>query len=297
LAEPNDINRISPWAVDFRQIEPGPMETRVIQRSGDAITLLEISMSHAVHQTGVSPKGALSVGLIRPNNVETWQGKDLSSAELVYFGSSDPFDGVSKASFRGFTLSIDQTVVEEVAVKTDLDIPGTLWRSGSPQIVTRRASLDAVRRSSHRFLRDASVPMTHADEEDIILALLITASSNTSSAGKSGATNRARALKAAIDVMFEHQHENLPISTICERTGTSWRTLDRAFNETFGIGPKRYYLRLRLNRARSRIFDRLGSDRISDVANEFGFWHLGEFARDYRNMFGELPSETNTDCA
>lgn len=32
--------------------------------------------------------------------------------------------------------------------------------------------------------------------------------------------------------------------------------------------------------------------KISDVANKWGFWHLGQFARDYRNWFGELPSDT-----
>ena len=32
--------------------------------------------------------------------------------------------------------------------------------------------------------------------------------------------------------------------------------------------------------------------RVTDVANEWGFWHLGQFAADYRRHFGELPSET-----
>jgi len=28
------------------------------------------------------------------------------------------------------------------------------------------------------------------------------------------------------------------------------------------------------------------------AAREGGFWHMGKFAADYRNQFGELPSET-----
>jgi len=28
------------------------------------------------------------------------------------------------------------------------------------------------------------------------------------------------------------------------------------------------------------------------VANAWGFWHMGQFARDYRRLFGELPSDT-----
>ncbi|MFV2073945.1 MAG: helix-turn-helix domain-containing protein, partial [Thermoanaerobaculales bacterium] len=31
---------------------------------------------------------------------------------------------------------------------------------------------------------------------------------------------------------------------------------------------------------------------VTDVANSWGFWHMGQFAADYRRQFGELPSET-----
>ncbi|MCK5375915.1 MAG: helix-turn-helix domain-containing protein, partial [Acidobacteria bacterium] len=31
---------------------------------------------------------------------------------------------------------------------------------------------------------------------------------------------------------------------------------------------------------------------VTDVANNWGFWHMGQFAADYRKMFGELPSQT-----
>lgn len=35
-----------------------------------------------------------------------------------------------------------------------------------------------------------------------------------------------------------------------------------------------------------------GRTRVADVANEWGFWHMGQLAADYRKQFGELPSET-----
>ncbi|UCG61547.1 MAG: helix-turn-helix domain-containing protein [Candidatus Zixiibacteriota bacterium] len=31
---------------------------------------------------------------------------------------------------------------------------------------------------------------------------------------------------------------------------------------------------------------------IADVANHWGFWHMGQFSADYRRLFGELPLET-----
>ena len=31
---------------------------------------------------------------------------------------------------------------------------------------------------------------------------------------------------------------------------------------------------------------------VKSVALAHGFWHLGQFAIDYRAMYGEMPSET-----
>jgi AraC family ethanolamine operon transcriptional activator len=31
---------------------------------------------------------------------------------------------------------------------------------------------------------------------------------------------------------------------------------------------------------------------VMAIANQFGFWSAGHFARDYKKMFGELPSDT-----
>ena len=31
---------------------------------------------------------------------------------------------------------------------------------------------------------------------------------------------------------------------------------------------------------------------VQEIAQRWGFWHTGEFAADYRRLFGELPSQT-----
>ena len=50
--------------------------------------------------------------------------------------------------------------------------------------------------------------------------------------------------------------------------------------------------RARLDRAQREIYERGESAKISDIANHWGFWHMGQFAADYRAQFGELPSTT-----
>ena len=295
LLEPNDINSFSPWEIDFRQIESGAMETKVTIRSGRALTLLNISMSRAVHQTGVSPKGLLTFGLFRPNNISVWQGRDTSAAELLSFGSSDPFDGVSARKFCGTTISIKENDAELLADALGLNIPNSFRSSAKPSAFGQQRRLATIHQNAELLVVDCARALTAEVEEEIVAGLLLAADCNDKYEDKSSPLTRSRALAKAIELMLAHLSENIPISHICREAGVSWRTMDRAFSEKFGIGPKRYYLRVRLNRVRSDLIRKSNCDSISDIANNWGFWHLGQFAHDYYSMFGELPSDTLAD--
>ena len=99
-------------------------------------------------------------------------------------------------------------------------------------------------------------------------------------------------LVQAIEMIEDCGGERLTVAQIVRATGCSERTLQYAFKEHFGIGPKAYLIRRRLNGARDALARNDGPTAIADVANEWGFWHMGQFAKDYRALFGELPSET-----
>jgi len=67
-------------------------------------------------------------------------------------------------------------------------------------------------------------------------------------------------------------------------TGISDRTLLRLFQDRFHVSPKAYLNRLRLNGTHQELrrADTM-KGRISDIANRWGFWHMGQFAADYRD--------------
>jgi AraC-like DNA-binding protein len=70
-------------------------------------------------------------------------------------------------------------------------------------------------------------------------------------------------------------------------------TLENAFKTVTGVTPHAFFLRRRLNQARSVLLreDPL-ERRVTDIASELGFSELGRFAVRYREMFGESPSQT-----
>ncbi|MDA9439796.1 AraC family transcriptional regulator [Bradyrhizobium sp. CCBAU 51745] len=83
------------------------------------------------------------------------------------------------------------------------------------------------------------------------------------------------------------------VSEICAALGVSRRTLHRAFQEVFGLGPVSFLRHKRLCAVHSILRDSApGSVTVSAVAMEQGFYELGRFAQYYQAMFGERPSQT-----
>jgi AraC-like DNA-binding protein len=103
---------------------------------------------------------------------------------------------------------------------------------------------------------------------------------------------RLRALDQALAAM-RAPPDMLTVANLCRVTGASARALRTAFMERYSIPPSRFLKAYRLNGVREdlRLLAAPGI-RIAEVAKKWGFWHLGQFASDYRSWFEELPSET-----
>lgn len=82
------------------------------------------------------------------------------------------------------------------------------------------------------------------------------------------------------------------IEEICNAIGCSRRALQYAFQHIYGISPLTYLRTIRLNAVRRALTRPQLNTRVRDVASRNAFWHLPRFARQYADMFGELPSET-----
>ncbi len=86
---------------------------------------------------------------------------------------------------------------------------------------------------------------------------------------------------------------HLYVSDLCKAAGVSERTLEYAFKDVMGLTPVAYLIRLRLHRVRQGLLAATqGTTTVSIEALRWGFWHFGEFARAYKDCFGERPSDT-----
>jgi len=94
----------------------------------------------------------------------------------------------------------------------------------------------------------------------------------------------------ARDYVLAHRTRPVGVPELCEQLHVSRRTLQYCFQDVLGMAPAAYLRVLRLNGARRDLCGRVAGS-VQDVAAAWGFWHLSQFASDYRRMFGMRPSE------
>ena len=90
-----------------------------------------------------------------------------------------------------------------------------------------------------------------------------------------------------IEFMEANISEPLPLVDIAEYVGLSRRQIERLFQQHMGRSPARYYLEIRLDRARHLLVQ--STMPVVDVAIACGFVSASHFSKCYREMYGKSP--------
>ncbi|ESY85964.1 AraC family transcriptional regulator [Mesorhizobium sp. LNHC220B00] len=101
-------------------------------------------------------------------------------------------------------------------------------------------------------------------------------------------TGVSKLIAEVIRMMEEHIEDPLPLRDIAECVGRSKRQIERLFNQAVSSSPMRYYLHLRLARAK-RLVEQTDLP-IVEVAIACGFASASHFSKCFRDVFGTSPS-------
>jgi AraC family transcriptional regulator, glycine betaine-responsive activator len=104
-----------------------------------------------------------------------------------------------------------------------------------------------------------------------------------------------RKLIAAIGMMEDASDEPRPVHEIAADVQLSPRQLERLFAKYLRASPSHYYLKLRLDRARTMLVQT--TKPILDVAVACGFASASHFSRCYRTLYGHRPRDERAAVA
>jgi AraC family ethanolamine operon transcriptional activator len=104
---------------------------------------------------------------------------------------------------------------------------------------------------------------------------------------------RQQIIRLSFELLEQSAGAQVGVGQLAAHANVSERTLRTAFKEYFGVGPVRYHQmrQLHLVHRTLRAADPDGVT-VSSILMEHGEWAFSRFASRYRQLFGELPSET-----
>lgn len=96
-------------------------------------------------------------------------------------------------------------------------------------------------------------------------------------------------LQQAVTMMEEQLEEPLRTQNIARELSISTRQLERLFNKSLGVSPKRHLVEMRLDRSHRLL---LQTDMpVTEAAIASGFQSSSSFSKAFRRRFGQSPHE------
>jgi len=285
------------WDVEFRQLDAGPLTAALEVVAASGVAAQRIHLNRRFHQQGCPPKGMLTFGIPDPSKILSWNSSPLSRPKLLNFNSRNGYDSVSEAGFSGKTFSIAEEVFQDAATILGFDIDTERFADAADRISVSFIDRDRITEAADKLFNESQFGSAEAEfanielQDELVLAIVTAASDSVAAQHKVHYSQRQKAVNRALDYI-RSVRQPVPVRDLYKVSSCSERTLDRGFQERFGVSPKKYMVAMRMIGARRALQLSPPESRVADIANEWGFWHPGRFSVEYRRMFGERPTDS-----
>ncbi|GGI27192.1 transcriptional regulator [Bradyrhizobium guangdongense] len=168
-----------------------------------------------------------------------------------------------------------------------------IFETSPPALQWLRAVVREVMAAASEPIDSAEVPLKGAAMKESLLGAVDVVFANVMPARWTLRPNDERQFKLFQDIralLSEDLGQPIYSEEIARKLGLSVRTMHDVVLRYRGMSLHRYLRLRRLWLVRQRLL--AGADSVKAVALAFGFWHLSDFSRSYRDQFGETPSET-----
>lgn len=291
--------------VEFNQLSSGNYQGSIRELDLGSQIIVEENQNQTVHKRGIMEKNLCTVSYI-PNTEQTSRFSEyqLGKNEIYFLPSNTEFDIQIEKDLKTVYFRFEQTYIQERASA----LSPRYWENqlnglrvfDAPEkklldLFVQHLFSECPTQLGHYLLSNEK-SLEQLILDNVLLAM--NSASTLTANNTTGLAARRRAIQVVNQahdyITASHENQHCPnIVDICHEINVSQRTLQYSFKALLGLTPINYLRILRLNWARQHLRTPVNNKiTVTDIAMQWGFWHLGRFSSDYQMMFGELPSKT-----
>lgn len=290
------------YDVELSQLERGPFKAGVHQIKCGSVLFSHLTTERRIEVCGDSPPKLVTIGIPTARcEPFTWRRQTTDAGTIQIYRQSTELEMLTSPSFEANDLAMPESSLNalcETLGIVDLDTlvgDAEMLRCDPKAMAELRnelAQIDALLREQPSLVGTPEIQSV-IEVELPCLVLNTLLSSQPQRNPSSSLRNGRRCVDRVKEYIKANPHEQITLADMCKVAGVSARTLQYQFETLLKLTPKRYLKIQRLNNAHKGLFASSPTEtKVVEIANRYGFWHMGQFAADYRQLFGELPSAT-----
>lgn len=285
------------WQQSYQQLSGGPFKGLVHHVQLPGLRLVREDSDRALHQRGNLGHGAYGFAMpLAASGPAIFNGQRVEG-DAILVGRGDELDLITPTRFSLIAVVVEAALLVPLWERL-YGKPPSGWLEAQLVVPARPAAAEAVRGLHLRAmaaLADHESPVHDGTallqlRDALLMEWIEALPERVSTDELPGVALRRRLVDRACELMLAHADEPLSMLEVCRHVGASRRKLETCFQDVLGTSPARYLRAVRLNGVRREL--RAGAGTVQAAAARWGFFHLGQFARDYKAQFGELPSFT-----
>jgi len=295
------VKALHQWNIEIRQLEKVEINDILEQLVVNNIFLLSSKITGKTHHVGVPPPGRTFAFLRGESSKLLFRKKNIPLNGLMIFPFDTNVDGVTKGTENILqSISVPEKILIARFTREEKEAYAHII-STQDVIIISQPEMDNLQEIFDKYFKSAEENPALIDmknfqtclEEELLSALITALFSAQSSNDDSTLLQRDVIWEQLEKYIETHKSRPIMVSELSKIAAINERTLYRIFNKRFGITPKAYLNKLRLNGVRADLKKYSTTKlKVTTIANDWGYWHMGQFAADYKDLFGELPSET-----
>ncbi len=249
------------WDLNFRQLDQGRFHGEILQLASSGVHISDARFCRSLHQKGAPPGGMRTVAVPARRDLRLeWRGKAVDGESLMLFPLGSELSSVSGPDFHVYTCSFPDELLSVVGEAFEVGCIDDL-AGGADAIQVDPKAIDRLRNCLSRICQSIRMnPGCLSDAATVGLltrelpSRLIAAVAARKDKCPAAAHRRRRMALTRAEAFIEANAScDIRVRDICQAAGVSERTLQYAFLETFGIGPKEFLNVVRLVEVRRQL--------------------------------------------
>jgi len=280
------------WDLNYKLLSKSDFSAELHMIFDDNFSLLNEKLIGKIEQKGKTEKGLMVFGILAKNCTLYWFDKKIGSDTLVIFPKENNYEVISDSNHDAYVLSINKNIFFDVMKKAGIKKDEKIFNNKAQLLVLNKEfSSRFINLLEYYLNTNLNNPKKNsALIESITLSLVEYFGKAKLKKVPIKLNKKDLAIKKAVKLIDKQVDNLFSIPQICALVGVSESTLLIAFKEKYQVSPSDYIKAFRLNKVKQEIYN-TKTITISEIAGKYHFWHMGQFAKDFKKQFGILPSE------